>query len=45
MLVRKLVITAFLFGISQASAAPIPDSPDRQTSWGLYVDSRGRLSS
>jgi rhodanese-related sulfurtransferase len=41
MLVRKLVITAFLFGISlQASAAPIPDSPDRQTSWGLYVDSR-----
>lgn len=41
MLVRKLVITAFLFGISlQASAAPIPESPDRQTSWGLYVDSR-----
>lgn len=41
MLVRKLVITAILFGISlQASAAPIPESPDRQTSWGLYVDSR-----
>ena len=41
MLVRKLVITAFLFGISlQAITAPIPESPDRQTSWGLYVDSR-----
>lgn len=41
MLVRKLVITAILFGISlQASAAAIPESPDRQTSWGLYVDSR-----
>lgn len=23
-----------------ALAAPVPESPDRQTSWGLYVDSR-----
>lgn len=41
MLIRNIVITAMLVGVSlHASAAPAPESPDRQTSWGLYVDSR-----
>lgn len=41
MLIRNIAITAMLVGVSlHASAAPAPESPDRQTSWGLYVDSR-----
>ena len=41
MTIRKLAMTAMLLSVSMSTiAAPAPDSPDRQTSWGLYVDSR-----
>ena len=39
--IRKLTMTAMLLSVSMSSiAAPAPESPDRQTSWGLYVDSK-----
>ena len=41
MTIRKLAMTAMLLSVSISSiAAPAPESPDRQTSWGLYVDSK-----
>ena len=35
-----LAFVALLSITLSVSAAPVPDSQDRQTSWGLYVDSR-----
>lgn len=37
----SLAFTALLSAVSlYAVAAPAPENPERQTSWGLYVDSR-----
>ena len=41
MAIRKISMTAILLAVSmQTIAAPAPESPERQTSWGLYVDSK-----
>lgn len=39
-LFRFLVGIAFVVLSASSIAAPAPESPERQTSWGLYVDSR-----
>ena len=39
-LVSAMVVTLISVFSAVALAAPVPESPDRQTFWGLYVDSR-----
>lgn len=39
-LVSAMAVTLISVFSAAALAAPVPESPDRQTSWGLYVDSR-----
>ena len=39
-LVSAMAVTLISAFSAAALAAPVPESPDRQTSWGLYVDSR-----
>jgi len=38
-LVSAMVVSLISVFSAVALAAPVPESPDRQTSWGLYVDS------
>lgn len=39
-LVSAMAVALISVFSAAALAAPVPESPDRQTSWGLYVDSR-----
>lgn len=41
MYIRKIALCTLICASSfQTIAAPAPETPERQTSWGLYVDSR-----